>query len=147
MAHCAAAAAERGLTAKEEAGMDLSTECWESATPAERVALAKRLAKQLPSGFTFQAIRRFRLGEWQHQIALYQHDNATFALVPSAVASLGYDAARPGAWGHRRLHSGIEDLPGPPASTWLQLRIWPQAPFSFVTPPNVPEVSERCEIR
>jgi hypothetical protein len=32
------------------------------------------LTKQLPSGFTFQAVRRFQLGEWQHHIALYQQD-------------------------------------------------------------------------
>src|SRR5262249_20250391 len=75
--------------------MDLSAERWEGVTPAEREALARRLAKQLPSGFTFQAVRRFRLGEWQHHVALYQKENATFALIPGAVASIGYDADRP----------------------------------------------------
>jgi hypothetical protein len=75
--------------------MDLSTERWECATPAERESLARRLAKQLPSGFTFQAMHLFRLGEWQHDVALYQKDKATFALIPGAVASIGYDAGRP----------------------------------------------------
>jgi hypothetical protein len=75
--------------------MDLSTERWEGIAPAEREALAKRLAKQLPFGFTFQAIRRFQLGEWQHHVALYQQGNATFALIPGTAASLGYDADRP----------------------------------------------------
>jgi hypothetical protein len=75
--------------------MDLSTERWEGRTPAEREALARQLAKQLPSGFTFQAIRPFRLGNQQHHVALYQKDNATFALIPGAVAALGYDAERP----------------------------------------------------
>jgi hypothetical protein len=36
--------------------MDLSAQRWEGVTPAEREALARRLAKQLPAGFTFQAI-------------------------------------------------------------------------------------------
>jgi hypothetical protein len=74
--------------------MDLSAERWEGVAPAEREALARRLAQQLPSGFTFQAIRRFRLGERQQHVALYQKDNATFALIPGGVASLGYDADR-----------------------------------------------------
>jgi hypothetical protein len=77
--------------------MDLSAERWQGVTPAEREALARRLAKQLPSGFSFQAIRHFRLGEWQHDVALYQKENATFALIPGTLASLGYDADRPWA--------------------------------------------------
>jgi hypothetical protein len=75
--------------------MDLSAERWEGLTPAEREALARGLAKQLPSGFTFQAIRRFRLAALEHHVALYQKDEATFALIPGDVASLGYDADRP----------------------------------------------------
>src|SRR5262249_12288812 len=61
----------------------------------EREAYAMHLAKQLPAGFTFQAIRPFRLGEWQHHVALYQKDNANFALIPGAAVSLGYDVDRP----------------------------------------------------
>jgi hypothetical protein len=76
-------------------GMDWSAERWEGVTSAERAALAKRLGTQLPSGFTFQAIRRFRLGEGQHHVALYQQGDATFALIPGAVASLGYNPDRP----------------------------------------------------
>jgi hypothetical protein len=58
--------------------MDLSTELWEGVTPAEREAIARRLAKQLPSGFTFQAIRPFRLGERRQQhVAFYQKDKVT----------------------------------------------------------------------
>jgi hypothetical protein len=68
--------------------MDLSTEHWEGVTHAEREVLARRLAKQLPSGFTFQAIRPFRLGDRQHYVALYQKDCTAFALIPGAVASL-----------------------------------------------------------
>jgi hypothetical protein len=75
--------------------MDLSAERWEGLTLAERTVLAKRLAKQLPSGFTFHTIRRFRLGESQHDVALYRKDDATFALIPSTAVSLGFDADRP----------------------------------------------------
>jgi hypothetical protein len=74
--------------------MDLSAEHWEGITSVDREALAKRLAMQLPSGFTFQAIRRFQLGERKHHVALYQQGDATFALIPGAVATLGYDADR-----------------------------------------------------
>jgi hypothetical protein len=75
--------------------MDLSTERWEGVTPAGREALARRLAMQLPSGFTFQAIRPFRLGGRQQHVAFYQKDNATYALILGVTASLGYDANRP----------------------------------------------------
>src|SRR5262245_60639953 len=75
--------------------MDLSIERWERLSGAEREAVARRLTKQLPSGFTFQAVRPFRLGEWQRHVALYQKDAATFALIPGAVVSLGYDLDRP----------------------------------------------------
>lgn len=75
--------------------MDLSAERWEGVTSAEREDLARRLAKQLPHGFTFQAVRLFRLGERQHHVALYQKGNAAFALVPGAEISLGHDADRP----------------------------------------------------
>jgi len=75
--------------------MELSVERWEGIAPVEREALARSLVRQFPSGFTFQAIRRFRLGEGQHHVALYRKDNATFALIPGAEVSLGYDADRP----------------------------------------------------
>jgi hypothetical protein len=75
--------------------MDLSADRWEGASPAEREALAERLASQLPSGFVFQAIRRFQLGEWHYDVALYQNGGATFAFIPGGVVSLGYDANRP----------------------------------------------------
>ena len=96
--------------------MDLSAARWEGVTPAEREALAKHLAKQLPSGFTFQAIRCFKLAKRQHHVALYQKDNATFALIPGAVASLGYNAERPwrpnpdelGSWQDTSKEYGID---------------------------------------
>jgi hypothetical protein len=76
--------------------MDLSIERWKGLQPAEREALANGLAKQLPSGFRFQAIRRMRLGDSANDIAFYQAGNAAFALIPGAMASLGYDRDR--AW-------------------------------------------------
>src|SRR5689334_9103341 len=75
--------------------MDLSIERWEGVTSAEREAIARRLAMELPSGFTFQAIRPYRFGERKHHVALYQKDHAVFALIPGGAVSLGYDANRP----------------------------------------------------
>jgi formylglycine-generating enzyme required for sulfatase activity len=62
---------------------------------AEREVLARRLARELPAGFIFQAIRTFQLAESQHVVALYQRDHATFALIPGGVISLGYDSKQP----------------------------------------------------
>jgi hypothetical protein len=74
---------------------DLSSERWESIEPSEREALARRLATQLPSGFCFEAIRRFGVGERQRDVAVYRQNQATFALIPGATALLGHDAGRP----------------------------------------------------
>jgi hypothetical protein len=77
--------------------MDLSIERWGGVTSAEREVIARRLAMRLPHGFTFQGVRPYRLAEWQHHVALYQQDSATFALVPGGAVWLGYDADRPWA--------------------------------------------------
>jgi hypothetical protein len=74
---------------------DLSSERWESIAPSELEATARRLAKQLPSGFCFEAIGRFGFGERQRHVALYRQNDATFALIPAATVLLGYDADRP----------------------------------------------------
>ena len=70
--------------------MDLSTEHWEGITPDEREALAR----QLPSGFTFQAIRSFRLAGRQHPVALYQEDHAAQGL-PARLRTKRYNRRRP----------------------------------------------------
>ena len=74
--------------------MDLSLERWEGFTPSEREAVARELARQLPSGFTFHSLRLHQLGEQQHQVAFYQYGSARFALVPGGTVTLGYDAER-----------------------------------------------------
>jgi hypothetical protein len=51
--------------AEESANMDLSLERWEGFTPSEREAVARELARHLPSGFTFHSLRLHQLGE-QH---------------------------------------------------------------------------------
>ncbi len=75
--------------------MDLSVECWERASPSKREAIAKRLEKQLPSGFYFDAIRHFQLGEHENNVAIFQTQDSTFAFVPSAAVSIGFDCDRP----------------------------------------------------
>jgi hypothetical protein len=74
--------------------MDLSIENWNGMSLAEREATAKHLAKQLPSGFRFYAIRPYHLGDQEHQIALFTNENTSFALIPGGTVSLGFDANR-----------------------------------------------------
>jgi hypothetical protein len=88
--------------------MDLSNERWESITAAERETLARKLANQLPSGFTFQTIHTFRFGQRQNHVALYQQDSATFALIPGVATTLGYDLNRPWAPNQDELESWQE---------------------------------------
>ncbi len=75
--------------------VELTMDRWEGVTAREREAIAKRLAMQLPFGFKFQVIKQFQLGEQGHYIALYQSENATFALIPGGLVKLGYDETRP----------------------------------------------------
>jgi hypothetical protein len=75
--------------------MDLSLERWEGTTPSERQAIARRLAKQLPAGFAFDRVRRHRLGEKQHYVALFRQGTSTFSLIPGGPVIIGYDADRP----------------------------------------------------
>src|SRR5688572_9349545 len=91
--------------------MDLSVNHWEGATSAEREAIARRLAKQLPAGFTFQAVSPYRLGERLHHVALFQKGAAAFALVPGGTVSLGLRrrpalGAQPGRAGELAGHCG-----------------------------------------
>src|SRR5262249_27875764 len=53
---------------------------WERLPPKERRALAKRLAHDLPSGFTFNSLKSYALGGQRHPVALYDFEGASFAL-------------------------------------------------------------------
>ncbi|MCS6866993.1 MAG: SUMF1/EgtB/PvdO family nonheme iron enzyme [Gemmataceae bacterium] len=75
--------------------MDLSSERWQAISPREREILAHQLVRELPTGFSFLRVQRFRLGECQQDVALYQKDDALFALIPGGCVTLGYDAQRP----------------------------------------------------
>lgn len=75
--------------------MDLSLERWEGVTSAEREAIAAQLARELPPGFTLDAIRLHRLGEQQHPVAVYRQEDSLFALIPGGEVLIGYDSRRP----------------------------------------------------
>src|SRR5690242_7032252 len=75
-------------------GMDLSLERWERMTSSEREATARRLARDLPSGFAFHSTRTFSLGELSHEVALFRFGGAAFALIPGGPVRLSYDTDR-----------------------------------------------------
>ncbi|HEU4387350.1 MAG TPA: hypothetical protein VFV34_06100 [Blastocatellia bacterium] len=74
--------------------MDLSFERWERITSAEREATARILAKQLPSGFSFNSVQQCRLGEQKHEVAFFKYGDSRFVLIPDGSVVLGYDAGR-----------------------------------------------------
>jgi hypothetical protein len=76
-------------------GMDLSLERWKDVIGKEQEAIARSLAKQLPSGFRFDSIQEYQLGDQQNRVALFQKENTRFALIPGGVISVGYDSERP----------------------------------------------------
>lgn len=99
--------------------MDLSLDYWERLSETEQEALARRLAKGLPGGFSFQGLQTFELGGLSRRIAIFSGAGAEFAFVPGGEATIGFDAASwtPSAeeaesW--KRLTEDL-DLPADPA--------------------------------
>lgn len=74
--------------------MDQSIEHWNALTSLERQAMSKRLAQELPDGFSFQAVKPFELGESRNEVGLFEYQGTTFALIPGGTVSLGYDSER-----------------------------------------------------
>jgi hypothetical protein len=76
-------------------GEDLSLERWDRLTSAERSATANRLAHGLPSGFRFEGLRGYALGESGREVACFSFGGSLFSLVPGGPVTIGYDADRP----------------------------------------------------
>ncbi len=70
----------------------LSLETWTGISSTDRKTYAQRLARQLPSPFTFQSLQTYTLGEQTHEVAEFKRDNATFVLIPGGPVTLGYEA-------------------------------------------------------
>src|SRR5262245_43370387 len=74
---------------------DLTLDNWERLPPEERRALALRLGRELPDGFTFHSLQSFELGGQKRPVAVYEFGGASFALIPGGTCRLGYDPDRP----------------------------------------------------
>ena len=68
---------------------------WDHMPARERQAHAKRLVRELPDGFAFQAIEAHKLGDRTHRMAMYSFHDATFVLIPGGEVTLGHDVNRP----------------------------------------------------
>lgn len=75
--------------------MDLIRERWAAMKAAERTRTAKTLAKQLPDGFAFDAVRVCKMGGQKNAVAFFTQDETTFALIPGGTITVGYDVNRP----------------------------------------------------
>jgi formylglycine-generating enzyme required for sulfatase activity len=74
---------------------DLSLDKWDRMPARERQTYARRLARELPEGFTFRAIEAHKLGDQAHRMAVYSFQETLFVLVPGGEVALGYDANCP----------------------------------------------------
>jgi hypothetical protein len=74
---------------------DLSRERWDRLTSAQRSTAASRLASGLPSGFRFEGLRRYALGDSAREVACFRFEGSLFSLVPGGPIVIGYDADRP----------------------------------------------------
>ena len=75
--------------------MELARERWTRLKPADRTRTAKEWAKQLPTGFAFDAVRVCKLGRQKNAVAFYTHGDTRFALIPGGQVTVGYDTSRP----------------------------------------------------
>src|SRR5689334_3503942 len=74
--------------------MEFSIEDWDALLRSEREALVRRLAKRLPSGFEFSSLGEFGYRNQRRDVALFRKEGATFALIPGAAVTLGWDPTR-----------------------------------------------------
>jgi hypothetical protein len=74
--------------------VDLTLEQWDGMKPAERKRFARALALQLPTGFSFRSVKRYRLGKQAHSVAEFEFGGETFVLIPGGAATLGYNPNR-----------------------------------------------------
>jgi len=70
---------------------DLTLEKWDALSPSECETYARQLAKELPSGFVFQAVRPFHLGTQERLVATFRFGDSSFVLVPGGSVTLGFD--------------------------------------------------------
>src|SRR4029079_12060970 len=73
---------------------DVTAKRWEALSPAERRATAKAVAKELPTGFQFEAVRACRLGEVRQHVAFFRQGEGKFALILGGKVGVGYDCNR-----------------------------------------------------
>ena len=73
---------------------DLTLDKWDSLSPTDCETLARKLAKELPSGFAFDSIRAYHLGTQERLVAAFRFQERAYALIPGGQISLGYDLDR-----------------------------------------------------
>jgi len=74
--------------------MNLTLDHWKRMTATERERVAKRLAKELPTGFAFRSVTPYAQGDQQQEVALFDFHDSVFALIPGGPVTLGYNADR-----------------------------------------------------
>jgi len=73
--------------------VDLTSNQWAGFLSAEREAFAKKLANDLPAGFSFRGLQWHELDGRRNEMAEFTFDGATFVLIPGGDVPLGFDAA------------------------------------------------------
>ena len=65
---------------------------WNRLDERERLDLARGLLDRIPDSFEFSGLQWYGFNERKYQIALFQYCSSSFALIPGAEVTLGYDA-------------------------------------------------------
>ncbi|MBX7223706.1 MAG: SUMF1/EgtB/PvdO family nonheme iron enzyme [Blastocatellia bacterium] len=72
----------------------LTLEQWDSLSAIEAEAFARQLAQELPTGFEFEQVRRYQLGDQNRLIAGFRFQQTPFVLIPGGTVTLGFDLAQ-----------------------------------------------------
>ncbi len=68
---------------------------WDAASSAARRAAADAVLERLTPGWSLKGLRQCALAEHHHEMAIFEYDDAEFALIPGAEVTLGYDRDDP----------------------------------------------------
>ena len=73
----------------------LTLDYWDGIDSAMRTQIARIVGETLPPPFRFIGLETHALGDQRHEVALFDHDGARFALLPGGEVTLGFDRSVP----------------------------------------------------
>jgi hypothetical protein len=107
---------------------------WAALASSRREEVARVVAAELPAPFAFAGLHACEMDGTRHEAALFNCEDAGFALVPGGEVTLGYDRTHPfvptdaqrQAWARDRRENGLPEL-----NEYLEDRLTPLRTVTF----------------